>query len=156
MEQTTTTDAPRLRLVREAAAHWVCVISRGDAHLAQQEGRLRLPASSEARARRLSAGDGVLLYSPREGNRSGPRVRRFTAVGRVRDDGAYQVDGDVHRSWCRDVDFEEIEGEAEAEPLIERLSFVRPGPGWGVVFRPGFVAVQADDFEVVRGCLVGG
>lgn len=138
------------------AAHWVCVVSRADAHLAQVEGRLRLSATSERRVRRLREGDGVLLYSPREGNREGAVVRRFTAAGTVVAGEAYQLGDDPHGSWCRDVRFDDVRDEVEVGPLLERLSFVRPGAGWGVAFRPGFVRVAEADHRLVRAALTGG
>lgn len=138
------------------AAYWMCVVSRADAHLAQREGRLRLSAASERRVRRLSEGDGVLLYSPREGNRRGAVVRRFTAVGTVVTGTAYQLGDDPHGSWCRDVRFDEVRDEVEVAPLLERLSFVRPGAGWGVAFRPGFVRVAEADHRLVRAALTAG
>lgn len=155
---TSTTTGTHLRVVQDdgrTTAYWICVVSREDAHRAQVEGRIRLPAKSRARAARLAEGDGLVVYSPREGNRSGPAVRRFTAVGTVGPGEPYVLQGDPHVSWCRDVRFEEVEEEVEVVPLLDRLGFVQPGPGWGVVFRPGFLQVTSSDFDVVRDALVG-
>lgn len=145
----------RVEAGADAAGHWICVISRKDAHRAQVEGRIRLPVSSERRARRLVEGDGVAIYSPRELNREGAVVQRFTAVGRVGAGEAYQVPDDPHGSWCRDVTFDRAEEEVAAVTLLPLLEFVRPGVGWGVAFRPGFVAIGADDFAVIRRAITG-
>lgn len=134
---------------------WLCVISHEDARRAGEEGRLRLPASSERRARRMSPGDGVVIYSPRQQNRAGAVVRRFTAVGILGDSAAYRLPQDLHGSWCRDVAFDPVVREASIDELIDRLSFVRAGSGWGVVFRPGFLPIGADDFALIRTAVAG-
>ncbi|MFW6775754.1 DUF7218 family protein [Nocardioides sp. CPCC 205120] len=129
--------------------HWLFVLSREDALRARAEGRLRLSATGEGRLRRTAAGDGVVVYSPRERNKAGPPVRRFTAAGFVRGDAPYQLEGDVHGSWCIDVELD-AGGEPEVQGLLGELSFVRDAPGWGVVFRPGFLEVSPADHRAVR------
>jgi len=143
----------RLQLVpdgREEPTGWVCVLSRADALAAIATGTLCLGPQGEGRLRRMRLGDGVAIYSPREGRRTGAVVRRFTAVGTVTGIAPYQGDGLTADDWCRAVDLVDTGGEAAVEALLPRLSFVRDEPGWGVVFRPGFLQVTTDDIAVVR------
>lgn len=129
---------------------WICVVSREDALVARATDAVRLSATGEQRLRRLRAGDGVLLYSPREQNKTGEKVQRFTAVGVVTGVAPYQRDDDLHGSWFRDVVFDRPTGEVQVRPLLGALSFVRDAEGWGIVFRPGFLSVTQADFDLVR------
>lgn len=149
-------------------AGWVLVVCREDALVARRVGAVQASALGEHRLRRLGVGDGVVLYSPREQNRAGAKVQRFTAVGVVTGAAPYQRDDDPHRSWFLDVDFDQPgpaarvpdgdpatdegppPGEAAVRPLLGPLSFVRDAKGWGVVFRPGFLPISPDDFALVR------
>ncbi|GAB3084104.1 hypothetical protein GCM10027215_29290 [Nocardioides zeae] len=143
----------RLQLVpddRAEATGWICVLSRADALAAIATGTLCLGSRGEGRLRRMRLGDGVAVYSPREERRAGAVVRRFTAVGTVTGVAPYQGDGAMPDDWCRAVELVDTGGEAAVEPLLPRLSFVRDEPGWGVVFRPGFLEVAIDDIAVVR------
>ncbi|WZH52114.1 MAG: hypothetical protein PIR53_19130 [Nocardioides alkalitolerans] len=143
----------RLQLVpdgRTEPTGWICVLSRADALASIATGTLCLGPRGEGRLRRMRLGDGVAVYSPREGRRTGAVVRRFTAVGTVTGVAPYQGDGAAPDDWCRAVDLIDTGGEAVAETLLSRLSFVRDEPGWGVVFRPGFLEVTTDDIAVVR------
>ncbi|HEY1134526.1 MAG TPA: hypothetical protein VGE77_08100 [Nocardioides sp.] len=147
-----------LRLVPDEPARdhpvgWVCVISRADALAAIATGVLCLGPTGESRLRRMQLGDGVVVYSPREGRRTGAPVRRFTAVGTVTGVAAYQGDGVEPEDWCRAVDLAETGGEVPVADLLARLRFVRDEPGWGVVFRPGFLEVGIEDVEVVRAAM---
>ncbi|MDQ1106601.1 hypothetical protein [Nocardioides zeae] len=143
----------RLQLVPDGRVEptgWICVLSRADALASIATGTLCLGPRGEGRLRRMRLGDGVAIYSPREGRRSGAVVRRFTAVGRVTGVAPYQGDGTTSQDWCRAVDLVDTGGEATVEPLLSRLSFVRDEPGWGVVFRSGFLEVTTADVAVVR------
>lgn len=143
----------RLRLVpddRTEPTGWICVLSREDALAAIATGTLCLGPRGEPRLRRMRLGDGVAIYSPREGRRSGATVRRFTAVGTVTGIAPYQRDGEAPGEWCRAVALADAGGEVPAETLLPHLSFVRDEPGWGVVFRPGFLQVTPGDVAVVR------
>ncbi|WP_447643714.1 hypothetical protein [Nocardioides zeae] len=77
-------------------------------------------------------------------------MRRFTAVGTVTGIAPYQRDGEAPGEWCRAVALADAGGEVPAETLLPHLSFVRDEPGWGVVFRPGFLQVTPGDVAVVR------
>jgi len=116
--------------------------------------RLRVAAdgrdSAPGRLRRLRPGDGLVFYSPRTAMRSGQPVQRFTALGTVTGTEPYQVEmtPDFH-PWRLAVDFHAI-GDAQARPLVGRLSFVTDPARWGLPFRRGLFEIPADDFAVIE------
>lgn len=70
---------------------WVEVVSRDHAMKAVEGGFFQSNHGKEAPVARMSRGDHVLFYSPRERKGSGDPVQAFTAVGRVEDGEPRQV-----------------------------------------------------------------
>ena len=69
--------------------YWIGVASREHVKAAEAGGFCQFCHGREAPVRKLSAGDGVVYYSPREHMGEGARIRAFTAIGRVRPGTAY-------------------------------------------------------------------
>ncbi len=96
--------------------------------------------------RRISAGDGVVYYSPsqRMGEKDG--FQSFTAIGHVRNDAVYQVDMLPGFSpFRRNVDWLETI-EQPIRPLLEWLDFTAD-KNWGYALRFGLVELPVVDFD---------
>jgi len=99
--------------------------------------------------RRLKAGDGVIMYSPRTAYPDGEPLQAFTAIGTVVTGDVYQVevtpDFRPHRLDVRCVP----STEAQIKPLIGQLSFIRNKSHWGAALRFGLVEVPRSDFALI-------
>ena len=128
---------------------WIGVASRDHAKAAVQGAFIQLNHGKQAPVRRLKAGDGVILYSPRTAYPDGEPLQAFTAIGTVVTGDPYQVevtpDFKPHRVAVQFVPSKE----AQIKPLIPHLSFIRSKSHWGAAFRFGFVGVPNSDFALI-------
>jgi len=72
--------------------YWIGVASREHVKAAETGGFCQFCRGRETPVRKLSAGDGVVHYSPRERMGEGAQIRAFTAIGRVRPGSAYHAE----------------------------------------------------------------
>jgi hypothetical protein len=106
-----------------------------------------------APVKRLSAGDGLVYYAPRQKMGAGDIVQAFVTIGRIRSGEAYQVrQSDSFSAWRRDVDYLEA-NEAPIRPLLDQLSFVRGNSNWGMVFRRGAFEISRADFLAIAAAM---
>lgn len=133
--------------------YWIGVASRAHVKAAEAGGFCQFGHGKEAPVRQLSAGDGVIYYSPREGIGAGAAVRAFTAIGRVRAGEAYRAEpsGSFH-PWRRDVDYWPA-SEAPIAPLLDELSFSAGNPNWGWHMRKGFFEITKEDFDKIANAM---
>jgi hypothetical protein len=128
---------------------WIGIASRDHAKAAEAGGFCQFGHGKKAPVRRLSPGDGLVYYAPREGMRDGPKVQAFVAIGRI-------LPGEVYRAqqserFCpyrRDVSYFEAE-DAEIAPLKDDLSFSARGARWSMMMRRGLFEIPAEDFAVI-------
>jgi hypothetical protein len=87
----------------------------------------------------------IAFYSPRTSYPDGEPLHRFTAIARVLDDEAFQVEMcPDFRPWRRLV--EPIASvEAPIAPLLESLDFITDKRRWGFVFRRGTFEIGEGD-----------
>jgi hypothetical protein len=132
-----------------ARRFWIGVASMDHVNVAVKGAFLQLNHGKKAPLRRLKAGDGVIMYSPRTAYPDGEPLQAFTAIGTVDTGDVYQVqvtpDFQPHRV---DVQFVPSR-EAHIKPLVEHLSFVTSKSRWGAAFRFGLVQVPARDFALI-------
>ena len=128
---------------------WIGVASRDHVDLGVKGGFIQLNHGKQAPLRRLKAGNGVIMYSPRTAYPDGEPLQAFTAIGTVVTGDVYQVqvtsDFQPHRV---DVQFLPSR-EAYIKPLVEHLSFITSKSRWGAAFRFGLVQVPARDFALI-------
>lgn len=129
--------------------YWIGVASRDHVKAAESGGFCQFRHGRTAPIRRLSTGDGVVYYSPRERMGEGAYVRAFTAIGEIRSGTAYHAE----QSACfhplrRDVDYRSA-NDAPIAPLLGQLSFVRENPNWGLLMRQGFFEITQTDFDAI-------
>ena len=132
-----------------ARRFWIGVASRDHANVAVQGAFIQLNHGQQAPVRRLKAGDGLIMYSPRTAYPDGEPLQAFTAVGTVVTGDVYQVevtpDFRPHRV---DVQFAPSR-EAQIKPLIGDLSFIKSKSHWGAALRFGLVEVPRSDFGLI-------
>jgi hypothetical protein len=128
---------------------WIGVASRDHVNVGIQGAFIQLNHGKQAPLRRLKAGNGVIMYSPRTAYPDGEPLQAFTAIGTVVTGDVYQVqvtpDFQPHRV---DVQFVPSR-EAHIKPLVEHLSFITSKSRWGAAFRFGVVQIPARDFALI-------
>jgi len=133
--------------------YWVAVASREHVLAAVSGSFCQLNHGKEAPVRRLSPGDRILYYSPREGMRAGEVVQAFTAAGEVLEGEPYQVEwSHSFRPFRRRARYLET-GEARISPLLSQLSFTRGRAAWGQVLRRGAFEVEPADYVAVTAAM---
>lgn len=129
--------------------YWLGVVSRDHVRRAIGGGFCQANHGQEAPMKRLSKGDGVLYYSPRETMLGGAPIKAFVAIGRVADEAPYQVaQSEEFRPFRRQVTYFDAT-DAPIAPLLNALSFTRGGRNWGRVLRRGFFEIEPADYEAI-------
>jgi hypothetical protein len=125
---------------------FIGVASREHVLMGVTGGFAQFSHGKEAPAKRLSKGDWVIYYSPKDRISEPEQCRRFTALGRVIDDEPILVEqAPGFTPWRRKVEYQEVR-EVEIFPLIEDLSFITNKSKWWAAFRFGFIEIPRDDF----------
>ena len=133
--------------------YWVNTVSKAHVQRGVAGGFTQADHGSNTRLKRMSKGDGLVFYSPREEMQAGDRVQAFTAIGTIADDAPYQVEV-THdfKPWRRKMDFLPSQ-EAAVQPLIENLDFIRNKKVWGVMFRRGLIEIGEADFKRIASAM---
>ena len=71
---------------------WIGVVQRSHVQIGVQGGFIQLNHGKKAPLQKLSAGDGLIMYSPRTSYPDGEPLQSFTAIGVVASGEIYQVD----------------------------------------------------------------
>lgn len=99
---------------------------------------------------RVSKGDWIVYYSSKDKFDDGKAYRKFTAIGQVKDVKPYQPDTKADfKPYRRNVDYKES-AEADIQPLIEHLDFIKNKKRWGFSFIGGFREISEHDFEIIK------
>ena len=128
---------------------WIGVAGREHVRRAVEGGFCQLNHGRDAPVRRLSPGDLIVYYSPREGMRSGEPLQAFTAIGEVLEGEPYQVDlTPMFRPVRRDVRYFDAV-DASIRPLLGTLSFTKGRRSWGQELRRGTFAIDWADCQLI-------
>jgi hypothetical protein len=126
--------------------YWIGVVSRTHVQTGVKGGFIQLNHGKKAPLQRLSAGDGLVMYSPRTEYPDGVPLQHFTAIGVIATGDIYQVEMNPEFKPFRvDVQFMKCQ-ETPIKPLIEILSFIKNKTHWGAAFRFGQVKIPQTDF----------
>ncbi len=129
--------------------YWIGVASREHVKIGEVGGFCQLGHGKHAPVKRLSPGDGLVYYAPREQIGQGDPVQAFVAVGRIRPGGVYQVrQSETFNPYRRDVDYLPSR-EAPIKPLLATLSFIKGRTNWGILFRRGLFEISHADFAEI-------
>jgi len=134
---------------QEDTKYWILVASKNHV-MRGVEGRFcQANHGKEAPLRRMKQEDWIIFYSPKETFEGNSPLRKFTAMGKIKDDCVYQVeiDTDFH-PFRRNVEFLAV-NETSIEPLISELSFIKNKKSWGYVFKFGLVQIPRQDFLAI-------
>ena len=97
-----------------------------------------------------SKGDWIVYYSSRDKLENGKLLQKFTAIGKITDDEAYQPDTRTNsKSYRRNVQYNKS-NDADIRPLIEKLSFIKNKKRWGFYLISGFKEIVKEDFTLIK------
>jgi hypothetical protein len=135
--------------------YWLAVVHRDHVRRGVEQGIAQVNHGSRAGIQRMSPGDGLTYYSPRETYPDGRALQAFTAIGRVADGDPWQAApvamltrGEV-RPWRRRVEYVEGVADTPITPLLPVLDLTRSTPNWGWLMRRGLLELTAHDFGVI-------
>ena len=133
--------------------YWINVISANHVKKGIEGGFTQYGHGKRTALERLSTGDIMIFYSPRETvTRNSPLVQRFTAHAMVKESPVYQVEvSDKFKPWRKDMDFtQESKFKAvDIRPLIGKLNFIKDKKHWGMAFRRGLFEITESDYNVI-------
>jgi hypothetical protein len=128
---------------------WLGVVSRSHVQRGVAGGFMQLCHGRLDPLRRMAEGDRLVMYSPRTEMGGGESLQAFTAYGIVGSADIVQVEmAPDFRPFRRAVRFLDAR-EAPIRPLLDRLSFTRAQPNWGMVLRRGQVPLTLEDLEQI-------
>lgn len=129
--------------------HWVGVVSREHVMTGVKGGFCQVNHGKEAPLKRMSKGDHMLYYSPRERIKDGEPIQAFTAIGTISDDGPYQVQQtERFHPYRRNVDYYAAV-DAPIRPMLDMLSFSKGNKNWGMILRRGLFEITDADYAII-------
>jgi hypothetical protein len=142
----------RSRLFR--VRFWLAVVHRDHVRRGVEQGIAQVNHGSKAGIQKLSPGDGLVYYSPKDVDPDGRSLQCFTAIGRIADGEPWQgasvamLTGDV-APWRRRVEYVDGVTEVPIGPLLPVLDLTRDTPNWGWMMRRGLLEMTAHDFGII-------
>ncbi len=133
---------------------WLGVVSREHVLRGVGKGFAQINHGERAGLQRMSAGDGLVYYSPRDADPDGAPLKAFTAIGRIADDEVWQADEGDFKPWRRRVDYEPEAVEVRIEDLRDELELTAK-PNWGYALRRGILELSAADFDLIAAAMNG-
>lgn len=135
--------------------NWLAVVSREHVRRGVDQGIVQTNHGAKAGVARMTQGDGLVFYSPREDYPDGAPVRAFTAIGRIADGEPWQAApmsmgarGTI-APWRRRVEYLEGTVDAPIAPLLGELELTRGTPNWGMLMRRGLLPLSDADFAAI-------
>jgi hypothetical protein len=133
---------------QEDTRYWIVVASRDHVQRAVEQGICQVCHGKEASLKRMSAGDWVVFYSSKERYGDAERCRKFSAIGKIKNELVYQVRmNENFAPFRRSVEFYPS-SEAPIEPLLPLFSFIR-NKSWGYLFKSGLIQIPRQDFLLI-------
>ena len=132
---------------------WLGVISASHVRRALDKGIAQIGHGKRAPLARMSAGDWLVYYSPREEMDDKATLKSLTAIGKIADDEIWQADEGDFKPFRRRVEYEPEAKQTPIAPLVGKLEFTR-GPNWGYQLRRGLIEISESDFEMIRAAMM--
>lgn len=135
-------------------ANWVAVASSDHVAAGKQLGIMQICHGKSAPLRRLKPGDNVVYYSPTLTFKGKDKLQQFTAIGKIKEGCAYQVD--MGNSFCPfrlDVCWYKSK-DVPILPLINQLDFTRGKQNWGYQFRFGLIKINDHDMSLISDAML--
>jgi hypothetical protein len=134
--------------------YWVVVTSRNHALLGAQAGIAQVNHGKQAPLKRMTAGDQVLVYAPKQVYRGNEPCQRFVALASLPDNAIYQTEvSPGFKPFRRKAHYQEVD-EAEIKNILRDLEFIKNKKNWGYSFRFGCFEINQHDFELIRSCML--
>jgi hypothetical protein len=134
---------------QEDTRYWIAVASRDHVQRGVEDGICQACRGKGAPLKRMGEGDWVVFYSPKERYDGVEKCRKFTAIGKIKDELVYQVRmTDDFAPFRRRVEFYAC-SEVPTEPLIPLLSFIKNKKSWGYIFKFGLIQIPRQDFLAI-------
>ena len=130
------------------ARYWVGVVSRQHVEKGKQGRFAQLGHGKRAPLARLSEGDYLIYYSPKQTMEGKDPYQCFTAIGMVEGELTQVELASDFSPYRRSVKYLPSK-DASIRPLIPELSFIRDKQHWGAVFRFGLVEISGSDFRKI-------
>jgi hypothetical protein len=138
-----------------ATRYWIGVASHDHVRRGVAGNFCQLCHGKAQPLKRMSVGDWLIYYSPKEEFDGNLACQQFTAIGEVVGNGVYPYEmlpGFVPRR--RDIRFHAARA-VPIRPLIEHLDFIRDKQKWGGAFRFGHLEIAKEDFELIAQEMLG-
>jgi predicted RNA-binding protein len=136
-------------------SYWIGVASKDHVQIGLGAGICQLCHGKAQPLRKMSVGDWIIYYSPKNRFEEGTPCQKFTAIGEVVGTDVYQFEmfpGFVpFRRNIRYVDAKEV----PIRPLLGQLSFIKDKTKWGSAFRFGYLRIPKVDFELIASQMLG-
>ena len=133
------------------AGHWIGVAHARQVALIRAKGLVAVSKGQKAPVARMSVGDQVIYYAPRD-DFGGSPVQAFVALARVTGEPFETVLMDEKTAWVRKAEFTETH-EVPIRPMIPDLSFISNPTHWGMAFRRSHFAIPEQDFNRIAGAM---
>lgn len=134
--------------------YWIVVVSKDHIARGVAGGFMQANHGKPGPLKRMSPGDGVICYSPKQSYTGKEALQAFTAVGEVADDKVYQHKmSDDFIPYRRNINWHPGK-EVSIAPLIEQLDFIKDKKAWGYAFRFGFFEIPERDFKLINSLMV--
>ena len=135
--------------------YWIVTASADHAAHGLNLGIVQACHGKAAPLRRMMAGDGVVIYSPKAQRNGGERLMAFTAIGRVTGEEPYVFDmGGGFLPWRRGVQWQPHAQAQSIRPLLDQLDLTRGQASWGMIFRFGLTRISRADFSLLARAMV--
>jgi predicted RNA-binding protein len=139
---------------QEDTRYWIAVASRDHVQRGVEQGVCQASHGKEAPLKRMGEGDWVVFYSPKESDEGVEKCRKFTAIGKIKDELVYQVRmNEDFAPFRRSVEFYPC-SEVPTEPLIPLLSFIKNKKSWGYIFKFGLIQISRQDFLAIASMML--
>ncbi len=134
---------------------WIGVASKEHVENGVKLGICQFCHGKSAPAKRLKKDDFIIYYSSKVTMEGSELYQKFTAIGVIQDDKAYQVEmGDEFKPFRRNVKYFEAK-HLDIRPLIPKLLFIKNKNSWGYVFRYGFLEIDKKSFDLIANGMLG-
>ncbi len=134
--------------------YWITVVSKDHIARGIAAGFIQANHGKQGPLKRISAGNWVIVYSPKQTMQGSDPLKAFTAIGQAADENIYQHKmSDDFIPYRRDVIYYDCI-ETPIEPLINDLDFIINKKSWGYPFRFGFFEINEHDFGLIKARMI--
>lgn len=135
--------------------YWIGVASKDHVENGVTLGICQFCHGKAGPVKKLTKGDFIIYYSPKYTLEKAELYQKFTAIGIVQDDIAYQVEMEnAFKPFRRNVKYFKVQ-HLDIKPLIPILPFIKNKNSWGFVFRYGFLEIDRESFEIIANGMLG-